>query len=347
MSGCTMTSLISSAPLSVYTGPGALLAAAGGEGVRALSRLQAATILAAVALVQPASSLAHPGAPIAPHDLPTAWNIAPLLLGGLAAFAWLYGCGIANAWRALGRGQVVPPWRASAGAAGLLVLVIALISPLDALAGTLFSAHMVQHLLLVLIAAPLLVAAASPLALLWSLAPAWRPHVTRWSRATPARLARRMLAEPVAALVLFAAVVWLWHLPLLYEAALRNEIIHGLEHVTLLGTAVLFWWALIQPIGRRRVGYGTGVILAFAAMLQGTVLGALIAFSDVPWYRAYAIDASAWGLSPLDDQRLAGAIMLVPSGFVFLLAGLVLLTRLLGDAAVPRSAIRPSEQGAG
>jgi putative membrane protein len=283
-------------------------------------------------LIRAPTASAHTGAPLAPHDLPAAWNLSPLLLGGLLAIGWFYGCGVANCWRQTGRGRVVPVWRVGAFAAGLATLVIALISPLDALAGALFSAHMAQHLLLVVVAAPLLVAGAPPLPLLWALPPAWRREVGRWSHAPFLRAAGRVLTDPLVVAILHIATLWLWHLPRFYEAALRNEAIHVLEHITLLGTALLFWWVLMQPVGRRRTNHGAGIAVLFVASLQGIALGALIALADTAWYATYAASAEAWGLSSLDDQHLAGSLMLMPGGLVYLLAALALLIRTLDEA---------------
>jgi cytochrome c oxidase assembly factor CtaG len=297
---------------------------------RSVQRRRTGVVLTAAAMYSyPTGTAAHTGEPLAPHDLFGVWNTSPLLLGGIAAFAWLYCRGVANCWRRARRGRGVPVWRVGACAIGVLVLATALISPIDALAGALFSAHMVQHLLLVLVAAPLLVAGAGPLLLLWSIPLNWRQSVARWSRTAAARTAAGLLCDPAMVSLLSAVTLWIWHLPPLYEAALRDEVIHGLEHAMLLGTATLLWWVLLQPFGRRRTSHGVGILVAFAAALHGTLLGALIAFSEMVWYRAHDSTTWVWGLSPLEDQRLAGAMMW-PAGLFYLGVVLVLLTAWMG-----------------
>src|SRR6202022_2913416 len=99
---------------------------------------------------------------------------------------------------------------------------------------------------------------------------------------------------------------WAWHVPMLYDAALRNRGMHVLEHVSFLGTAVLFWWAVLDG---GRVGYRSGVLYVFGLALQSTLLGALLAFAPVPWYTSHAATAPVWGLTPLEDQQVAGLIM--------------------------------------
>jgi cytochrome c oxidase assembly factor CtaG len=280
----------------------------------------------------PAVASAHAGEPLAPHDLWWSWNLSPVLLGGLFVLAWLYGRGVAARWHARGRHRVLPRWRLWAFAAGLVTLAVALISPLDALAVALFSAHMAQHLLLTLAAAPLLVAAILPLPLLWALPRGWRLQASCWSHAPVATAARRGLGHPVTASLLYATALWIWHWPVLYEAALRNEAIHALEHATLFGTALLFWWILMQPLGQRRANQGAGIFMAFATMVHGTVLGAAITFADSGWYATYGASSARWGLSAIADQRLAGALMLMPAGFVYIAAALLLVTGWLRAA---------------
>jgi putative membrane protein len=253
-----------------------------------------------------------------------------MTLLSLALAAWAYARGVRALWRRAGAGRGIRPWQAAAFAGGLLTLFLALVSPLDALSAALFSAHMVQHLALILVAAPLLVLGAPLLPFLWALpVPARQAIGGWWKRASVLRIGWRALGQPLVVWVLHTAVVWLWHLPGPFQAALASEPVHALEHASFLGTALLFWWTVIHPGARERLGYGPGVLYVFAMSVQSGALGALITFASTPWYPAYGESAPAWGLSPLEDQQLAGLIMWVPAGLVYLSAALVLLAAWL------------------
>jgi len=262
----------------------------------------------------------HPGHPLAPHDLWNAWTFDPSLLIPLAITAALYLWGLRNIWRRAGIGHGIPVWRYLCFLGAMLALVIALVSPLDALSGVLLWAHMAQHLVLILIAAPLLVVSDVPLALLWVL-----PR--RWARLLGRHLGRsqavsrmwHVVSSPISAWILFTAVLWAWHARVLYEAALRNEMIHAFEHVGFLGTAAVFWWVLLQYPGPRRVRYVMAVPYLFTTSVQSGILGALMTFSARPWYPYYTVLTTSWGLTPLQDQQLAGLIMWLPGSAVFTL----------------------------
>jgi putative membrane protein len=198
------------------------------------------------------------------------------------------------------------------------------------MASALFSAHMVQHLLLMLVAAPLFAMSRLSIAFIWGLPPEWRRGVGRWWK----RLAfwsrgTWMASQPAIAWLLYGTAIWLWHLPYLYQAALNSPLVHDLEHVTFFGSAFLFWWVLGRLHQQRGSGSGAAVICLFTTALHGGALGALITFSSVPWYPIYEQYTAAWGLTPLEDQQLAGAIMWVPMGIVYVIAAsLFLLTWL-------------------
>jgi putative membrane protein len=246
-----------------------------------------------------------------------------LILGGCALAAAVYARGVLAVWGSAGRGRGIKPWQAACFGGGLVALVLALESPLDALAVALFSAHMVQHLVLLLIAAPLLVLGAPLAPFAWALTPPAR-------RRLGALRALRAFATMPAAFVLNSIAVWAWHVPRLYDAALGALPIHVLEHLSFLVTAVLFWWALL---GSGRVGYGSGVLCVFALGLQTTLLGALLTFASAPWYTAHLATTAAWGLSPLDDQQGAGLIMWIPGGVVYLLCALALFSAWLRESS--------------
>jgi putative membrane protein len=265
--------------------------------------------------------LAHPGQPPAPHDLWGAWNLDPVLLGGFLLAAWAYRRGHASGPR-----RPVDSWRARCFAAALAALGVALVSPLDALSGALASAHMVQHLLLILVAAPLLALSAPASAILRGSPLAVRRASGRWRRRlrlTHGNLA--VLRHPAAAWLLSVGVLWFWHAAAPYDAALDNQLLHVLEHASFLVTAVLFWHAVVGVRGADRVPGGLGVLLVFAMAMQSVLLSVLLTFARTPWYSGYATTTAPWGLDQLADQRLAGVIMWIPAGGIYLGAALALL----------------------
>jgi putative membrane protein len=262
----------------------------------------------------------HSGEPLAPHDLWTAWAFEPSLLIPLAAAVLVYAWGTRNVWRRAGRGHGISRRHIACLFGAVAALVLALVSPLDALSDSLFSAHMVQHLLLMLVAAPLLVLSDSAFALLWALPRRWARPLARRAKAT--RLlsrAWRVLSNPIAAWLLFAVVVWLWHAPALFQAALRDETLHALEHLAFLASALLFWWVLFRDTAPNHVRYGMAVPYLFLTLLQSGILGALMTFTSQAWYPYYAPLVGPWGLTPLQDQQLAGLIMWFPGGALFTL----------------------------
>jgi cytochrome c oxidase assembly factor CtaG len=131
--------------------------------------------------------------------------------------------------------------------------------------------------------------------------------------------------------LLTLVALWAWHLRALYDAALEHAPIHALEHACFFGSAMLFWWTAVAPSGRRRLARGADVLYVFTGGFQGAVLGALFVFASTPMYPFYSAARTApWGLTPLADQQLAGAVMWVPSGIVFLVVAGWLFVRWLG-----------------
>jgi putative membrane protein len=127
------------------------------------------------------------------------------------------------------------------------------------------------------------------------------------------------LTHPIIIWILFTVTMWIWHASTFYEAALRNEVIHTLEHIMFLFTAVLFWWLLFKHTRPEHIHYAMTVPFLFLTVLQSGILGALMTFTSEPWYLSYAASTPVWGLSPLQDQQLAGLIMWMPGGAVFTL----------------------------
>jgi len=265
--------------------------------------------------------LAHPGQPPAPHDLWSTWNLHPVLLSGLLLTAWGYWRGQTNGPR-----RPIDTWRARCFTGALVALGLALLSPLDALSGALVSAHMVQHLLLLLVAAPLLALSAPSSAILRGSPLALRRASGRWRRRlglTHGNLG--VLRHPAAVWPLSVGVIWFWHAAAPYDATLDNRLLHVLEHASFLVTAVLFWQVVVGVRGGARVSGGLGVLLVFAMAMQSVFLSVLLTFARTPWYSGYAATTAPWGLDPLTDQRLAGVIMWIPAGGIYLVVALALL----------------------
>jgi putative membrane protein len=258
--------------------------------------------------------------PLTPTTIWTMWNADPAVLIPLGVMLVIYAWGIWRLWRHAGIGHGIARRRAVCFCGAVLALGIALITPLDALSEAAFSAHMLQHLVLILAAAPLLVLSELPFVLLWALPRQWAQWIGYWfkhhlvfSRVWSA------LNSPVSAWLLFTLALWTWHAPALFETALRDETVHAIEHLVFLATGMLFWGVLFQHSGRKEVQYGMAIPYLFATSVQSGIFGALMTFTLQPWYPYYATRVTLWGLTALQDQQLAGLIMWIPGGVVFTL----------------------------
>ncbi|HEX7120162.1 MAG TPA: cytochrome c oxidase assembly protein [Longimicrobiales bacterium] len=290
-------------------------------------------LTALLAGLLPRALLAHDGEPLRPHDLWSAWSRDPLVILLLALGGWGYARGVRALWRRAGVGRGIRRWQAAAFAGGMAALVIALVSPVHALGEALFAAHMVQHLMLMLVAAPLLALSAPAPALLWALPTGTRKMLARsWRHAPRLRAVARTLAHPLASWTLGAAILWAWHVPAGYDTAVRVEAIHALEHATFFASAFLFWWALVRPTGVFRRARGAALIYLFAAAMQSAALGALLTLAPRPWYAAHLESTAPWGLTPLQDQHIGGGIMWMPASVVYLAAIACALVAWLRDA---------------
>jgi putative membrane protein len=289
---------------------------------RKLKSIAGVAGLAAVSVIAtPAVLSAHEVESITPGHMWSAWSWEPVVVATLVCTAALYAIGIARLWGAAARGAGVRKWEAGSFAVGWLVVALALVSPLHALGGVLFSAHMTQHELLISVAAPLLVLGKPLVAFIWSLPVGWRRNVGAIGRARAVGVTWRLLTAPVVAFAIHAIALWTWHLPRLYQATLTSELVHSLQHVSFLFTALLFWWTIFAArSGEFR--RGLAVFLLFATVLQTGALGALLTFSGTLWYPAYAATTAQWGLTALDDQQLGGLIMWIPGSLAYIFAAL-------------------------
>jgi putative membrane protein len=274
-------------------------------------------LVAAGVLAMPAAARAHAGEWHGPSLL-TAWNFAPEVMLSLALVTLLYARGVRRQRVA---GYPVPPVQQWGMLAGLLAIALALVSPLDPLADQLASAHMVQHLLLIAVAPPLLAQGTPVRTMFWGL-----PQVTRRAAGQVLRrLARSggVLRGPITAASVHAIVIWGWHAPALYAAALADPVVHALDHASLLISGLLLWHAVLA---RRpgEEGFGLGMLALLVTTIHTGMLGALMTFSGHPWYPELLGRTESWGLTPLEDQQLAGLIMWVPMGFVYVIAAVIL-----------------------
>ena len=262
----------------------------------------------------------------------TAWDWEPGIVLPLLVSAWLYGRGLRLLWdEHVGRGIRV--WEATCFAAGWITAALALLSPLHALSEQLFVAHMIQHELLMVVAAPLLVVGRPLVPMLWALPSNARRAVGRFTRHSALWAAWGFISLPIVAFFVHGAAIWIWHAPALYQATLSSDGVHALQHLSFFGTALLFWWTIIHahaPGGRARaVSFGAAVLLLFGTALHSGALGALLTFSRTLWYPAYGSAARAWGLTPFEDQQLAGLVMWIPATFAYLVAALFLFASWL------------------
>ena len=184
------------------------------------------------------------------------WTFEPLTAGLMVVSAGIYALGLRAAWQQGGAGTGFRPWHVAAFYSGMVALAVALMSPLAWLSDLLFSAHMTQHEVLMLVAAPLLVFGQPLLAMLWAVPPGRRTGLIRAVRRRSVMSAWLWLTTPLVVFLLHGLALWIWHIPALFEWALHNEAVHAVQHLSFVGTAALFWWGMVH--GRYgRAAYGS------------------------------------------------------------------------------------------
>jgi cytochrome c oxidase assembly factor CtaG len=231
----------------------------------------------------------------------------------------------------LGRRRLATGWRLAAYLGGLVILGVALMSPIDVLGGQLFLMHMIQHLLLVMIV-PTMLLIANPLPFfMWGLPAKARRDVGRaLSGGSAIRHGLHALTGPGLIWMAFIAIFLGWHDPNAYDAALRSDLIHDLEHLTFFGTAMLFWWLIIGAGPRlRSLSRGLRIGLLLATVPVNMAAGVAIAFAGQPVYTYYETVPRLWGLTVMQDQMLGGVIMWIPGSMMYILAALILIARLV------------------
>lgn len=274
--------------------------------------------------------------------LPFSWTTDPALLWVIlaASLYWLGGRGIPPSRSAARR------WRMAAFLAGLATIVVALASPLDGWADKLQWAHMLQHVLLLLVAPPLL-ALARPWNRMWRGLPldlrrgvAHEVTQGRWSAGL--RRTARFLGDPVPSWLLFSVTLAVWHIPFAYDATLSSPVVHAAEHALFFGTGLLFWTRVIDsPPWRSPLADGARAVYLASAMVIGWLLAIVLALSTSPLYAPYAAEASRpGGITALADQQLAAGVMWVPGSIPFTIAIMFVVYRWLE----PKRSRKPAQR---
>jgi putative membrane protein len=246
------------------------------------------------------------------------WIVIPLLLA-----ITTYAAGTVRLWTRAGiaRGVTLP--QAAAYLLGWSSLAAALVSPLHEWGEHLFTAHMIEHEIVIAIAAPLLVLARPAAAFLWAF-----PQKQR-------RMIGQAMGRPLHGLAL-----WGWHAPPLFDAAVADVLLHRLQHLSFFATGVIFWWAVL-----RRCDYGLAVWHLFVTMMHMTILSALIALSPRVLYNLQTAQAARFGLTPLEDQQLAGVVMWVPAGTIYVGAALAFAAMWIKRSGLRQERRHALEQG--
>jgi cytochrome c oxidase assembly factor CtaG len=262
--------------------------------------------------------------------LALSWTWRPDVMAVVAVLGATYLLG----WCRLHRRQpsAAPAWRLSLYMAGLAVIVLALLSPIDTLGSLLFFMHMAQHELLTMVAPPLLLLGNPLPAILWGLPPAVRRRAARLlgPRAWTRRALQALTLMPVA-LPLYVVTLWAWHLPAAYEASLRDELVHNVQHLSFFTTALLFWWPIIDPSPKLHghIHHGFRLLYVFPAAFQSQALGVIFAFFlGRVLYPHYLAVPRLWGFTPLQDQSAAGLLMMPVEGMIYLAVVLLLVARM-------------------
>jgi cytochrome c oxidase assembly factor CtaG len=264
------------------------------------------------------------------HDSPWTWE--PAFTLPLFGFGLFIAIGLV---RLRMRGGYSKQWlrQSTLLSFGWFSLLIALNSPIHSLGESLFWVHMIQHEVLLLISAPLFVVGNLYQAALAAFPQKFSKELGGVLRETGLHSAFLFFSRPLPAWCLGAAGLWIWHVPLLFDATLRSDAIHAAQHLTFLSTSFFFWVALLAA-ATRRAAHGISILYLFATAIQTTFLGVLMTYSARPWYSPYVFTAPQFGYSPLEDQQIGGLIMWIPAGAVFTAIALALVPAWLRSSDV-------------
>ncbi|MBC7137568.1 MAG: cytochrome c oxidase assembly protein [Defluviimonas sp.] len=312
-------------------------------GTRGLWGLAAAIALRATPLRAHAD-----GAPPAPHELWSMWSWQPGVVLPLVVFAGLYARGAGLAWAKAGMGRGVRAWQAASFAGGILALIAALIWPLDALGDSLFAAHMAQHIVLMGVAAPLLVLGLPIPTMMRAMPRGCQRGLAAFASSAAWRHGWGRMAAIGVAAPLQVLVFLFWHAPAAIAVSLQDDLVHSVMHGSIVGCALLFWTALVR---RQGGDPGLGILSLLITFKVSLISGALLAFAPVAFYTSYGTRPATWGLSLIEDQQLAGLLMMTVGSMMYVVAAIVLLgvwMRPFDGAARPRRALRaPGHAGPG
>ena len=269
-----------------------------------------------IALMIPAPALAH-GAD--GHALRSSWTFDPWIVLPIVVISLLYVSGRIKLWRRASHSRLMR-WQDLFFCSGMLTLACALISPLHWLGEHLFTFHMIEHEIVMAVSASLIVLARPVGLLLWGIPKRARRRVGTAMRAPLIHRSWDWCTGATSATAIHGVAIWSWHLPLLFDAAVTDTAMHRLQHLSFFATAILFWWAVVWKSDR-----GTAAWHLFVTMVHTSILGALMALAPRVLYIAQTQTAFAWGLTPLEDQQLAGMIMWVPAGTIYAGAAMTML----------------------
>lgn len=264
-----------------------------------------------------------------------AWHPDPWIVTAILLTVVLYVVGLIRLWVRSGVGRGVGKASAIFFLVGIAMLLVALASPLERMAGALLTAHMVQHVILIAVVPPLMVFGRPDVVFVFALPRRARRGAALNSAIRVLVRTLRPCVRPLPAALIHGAAVWIWHAPGLFQAALSNVLLHDLEHASFFFTGLAFWYATLLSV-RSPTALIAGVMGIVLTLIQGGLMGALMTLTPTVLYPAYGQSTATFGLTPIEDQQLAGLIMWVPAGAIYLIAGLYLATCLL-DVTEKRS----------
>jgi len=268
------------------------------------------------------------------HEAAPGWSFEPWVVLPLLISALLFALGWRRLYARSSHGAGALKRRALLFGLGWLTLAGTVVSPLHEAGGQSFTAHMLEHELMMLAAAPLLVASEPLAVMLWAFPSGARRPLGAASKSGWVAGPWKTLTDPIVATIAQAFALWVWHAPVLFDLALEHEGWHVAQHLSFLVSALLFWSAMLH----RRAGKGLAAGCLFATSIVGGALGAFMAFSESPWYAPYAaLGLAPFGLTPAEDQQMAGLLMWIPGGMVHALFALALIGTML--RAQPREAL--------
>jgi len=292
--------------------------------------------LAILALLAPASAQAHTltaASSSSAWPWPEPWMLIPMLVA-----VGLYVTGFLRLRGRSSQGRSQHRRHGLLFASGMAALAGATLTPLHTLGARSFTAHMGEHELIMLVAAPLLVWSRPLGVFIWAFPGPARQALATVSRSRVASGLWAILTDPLVATAVQAAALWLWHLPSLFDLALRSEVWHAVQHLCFFVPALLFWTAMLAP---RRSAWTIAACLFVTSMATGA-LGAFMAVSQSPWYAPYAaLGLAAFGLTPAEDQQLAGALMWVPGGIFHAVVAIAILAPQLRGGELRTGTGRP------